>query len=52
VAKVADGEVDAQTHLSSHNDESDIPAQHCNDEKESTTSLYTIVSTVTIIEGG
>lgn len=39
MAEVADGEVDTKTHLSGHDDESDVPAQDCDDEEKSTTSL-------------
>jgi hypothetical protein len=39
VAKVTDREVDAQTHLSGHDDKCDVPAQHCNDKKDCATSL-------------
>lgn len=39
VAKVADREVDAQTHLSSHDDEGNVPTQRSDNKQKSTTSL-------------
>lgn len=41
VAKVADREVDAQTHLGSHNDKGDVPSQCRDDEQKCATSLQT-----------
>lgn len=39
VAKITDREVNAQTHLSSHDDEGNVPTQRSDNEQKSTTSL-------------
>lgn len=49
MAKVADGEVDAQTHLSSHNDEGNVPSQRCDNKEKCTTSLQKMLDIATMV---